>query len=295
MAEEYLPDVTPGSPNNHDFGANYTLGEKTINAGAGADLGIRVWIPAGVTTAPTLLLYDDANTTPLKSMTATGYTPGSFHSQYFDAPVTRPDATVRVAAFWTPDGRYGASVPGGWPHTSAGGNLTAGTSNGWIHDGGGSPIYPEVQHGSGARFHISPIFEADAAEPTVVFGTMSGPFAFAAPLVGTRRVSGTTTAAFAFTAPATGTRRVPGSLAAAFAFTAPAVGTVRVAGSLSAPVVFSAPMTGTRRVVGALSAVVVFAAPMVGPVTLAAGWPPVRTGTAAAPLTTATTPVREVA
>lgn len=163
MAEEYVPDDTPASADNHDGGANYTLGEKQINSGAGADKGIRFWVPASVAAAPTVLLYEDGGVL-LDSAVASGYTPGSYHTEYFATPIDRPDATTRVAAFFTPDGRYGATVPGGYPISSAAGNLTSISDNGWIHDGGGTPIYPETEHGANARFHVSSVFEPAATE-----------------------------------------------------------------------------------------------------------------------------------
>jgi hypothetical protein len=82
---------------------------------------------------------------------------------YFAASVDLTANTDYLASVLTPD-RYVATTNFTWPHVDA--PLTAVAANGWLQF---SDVFPDVQSGNGANFHVSPVLETTPP----VFGTAS--------------------------------------------------------------------------------------------------------------------------
>lgn len=114
---------------------------RVPNTPPATDCTIGLWSAAGARLATAVATFDTAGLT----------------KKYFASSVALAAATDYYASVLTPN-RYVASANFVWPNTT--GILTAQADNGWLQF---SDVFPDVQSGNGANFHVSPIVDADTA------------------------------------------------------------------------------------------------------------------------------------
>lgn len=184
-----MPEVTftwadPASPDLNDS-QPFQLGVKFRVSTGVPCTGVEWRVPNTLPSAGTTISLWSAAGSRLATASVT-YSGSGLVKKYFAASVNLSAGTDYYASVFTPN-RYVATTSFTWPHTT--GILTAQANNGWLQF---EDIFPDVESGNDANFHVSPIVETG----NTISGAASGALgALSAAATGTRVVLGTASAA----------------------------------------------------------------------------------------------------
>lgn len=175
MAQNLFGSATPSGGDEAD-GTDYTLGTRFAPAVDGTVTHGRWRFPATIPHATTPVqvgLYRVSDTTLLGSASfPLGATLGAWNEVAFGSPLAVVAGVTYAVAIWTPL-RYVATPTYGWPVTS--GDLTAGTSNGWLTVSPGALVFPSTISGNTASYFADVVFEpAPASSWSYGFGVRIG-------------------------------------------------------------------------------------------------------------------------
>jgi hypothetical protein len=170
VADFTLTFPAPALADLVDDTINYNLAVEFTTDTALSCVGV-VWrvpdtAPTGTGTAG---LWETAGGTRIATGTS-AFAPGdagTLKQILFDTPVTLATATNYRASIHTPN-RYVATTSDTWPKTT--GILTAGAANGFLISAldpdSAAAVYPSVESGNDANFHVSPILRSADATST---------------------------------------------------------------------------------------------------------------------------------
>jgi hypothetical protein len=162
MATETLFGTEVPAITNASDGAVYVLGTRFTPAVNGTVTHGRWYFPTTAQNGVIHGVYRTSDQVLLGQQSFPDATPSGWQQVAYGTPVSLVAGVEYLYALRLPS-NYVATVGYPWPKVSTGGNLTAGTDNGWLINASAALQFPTTKSGNGASFFVDGVFSTGAS------------------------------------------------------------------------------------------------------------------------------------